>query len=109
MVCLAKGGECRYNYRYYTPGLGDAKSWTTPVIDRSCPDRCPYKSLVCDNHGDHHKCVGAWVPYPQYNKFQGLFTWYCRTLDSINAKPKKKSLLEKLYLSLKLGGFRHER
>lgn len=79
LVCVAQGGECRYNHKYYTSGMGDAKSWTTPIIDNNCPDRCPYKMLVCDNHGE--KCEGSIEYYPQYNKFRGLFRKYCRNFD----------------------------
>ena len=25
-ICTAQGGECRFNSRYYTPGMRDAKS-----------------------------------------------------------------------------------
>lgn len=40
--CTAQPGECRFNSRYYTPGMGDAKSWSDPCADESCPERCPY-------------------------------------------------------------------
>lgn len=79
IVCIAQGGECRYNSHYYSPGLSDTKSWTTPIIDEDCPDRCCYKVLVCDNHGD--KCEGSVEYYPQYNKFAGLYRKYCRNFD----------------------------
>jgi len=39
-ICTAQPGECRHNSKYYTSGMGDAKSWSTPVADNSCPDRC---------------------------------------------------------------------
>ncbi len=95
-VCVAQGGECRYNHNYYTSGMGDAKSWTTPIIDNTCPDQCTYKMLVCDNHGE--KCEGSIEYYPQYNKFRGLFRKYCRNFDKFikgdkdgkNEKGKRK-------------------
>lgn len=79
LVCVAQGGECRYNHRYYSPGMGDAKSWRTPIINHDCPDRCGYKMLVCDEHGE--KCEGSIEYYPHYNKFRGLFKKYCRNFD----------------------------
>jgi len=79
LVCVAQGGECRYNYKYYSPGMGDAKSWRTPIVDSDCPDRCGYKMLVCDEHGE--KCEGSIEYYPHYNKFRGLFRKYCRNFD----------------------------
>lgn len=79
LVCLAKGGECRYNHNYYSSGLRDAKSWTTPIIDESCPDECCYKVIVCDDHGEN--CEGSITYYPQYNKFRGQFRKYCRNFD----------------------------
>lgn len=79
IVCLAQGGECRYNYDYYSPGLNDKKSWTTPIIDFSCRDECPYKVLVCDGHDE--KCEGSIIYYPHYNKFDGQFKRYCRNFD----------------------------
>jgi len=41
-VCTAQAGECRFNRKYYTPGMRDAKSWSTPCADNSCPATCPY-------------------------------------------------------------------
>lgn len=41
-ICMAQGGECRFNRRYYTLGMADAKSWSMPCADNSCPTRCPY-------------------------------------------------------------------
>lgn len=79
MVCLAQGGECRYNYNYYSSGMRDAKSWTTPIIEEDCPNRCCYKVLVCDDHPD--KCEGSITYYPYYNKYRGLFKKYCRNFD----------------------------
>jgi hypothetical protein len=86
VVCTAQGGECRYNHRYYSPGMHDSKSWTTPIIDRSCPNECGYKMLVCDEHGDHKNCNHSRNFYPQYNKFRGEFSWYCRTLELLEIK-----------------------
>jgi len=79
IVCLAQGGECRYNYNYYSPGLSDRKSWTTPIVDESCPNQCCYKSIVCDDHDE--KCEGSITYYPHYNKFNGQFKRYCRNFD----------------------------
>lgn len=89
IVCIAQGGECRYNHDYYSPGLHDRKSWTTPIIDESCPDQCCYKVLVCDDHDE--KCEGSITYYPQYNKFLGQFKRYCRNFDKFinNDKDKK--------------------
>lgn len=41
-ICTAQPGECRFNHRYYTMGMRDAKSWSDPCADNTCPDRCPY-------------------------------------------------------------------
>jgi len=41
-ICAAQASECRYNHKYYTPGMRDAKSWSMPCADDSCPARCPY-------------------------------------------------------------------
>ena len=79
IVCIAQGGECRYNYNYYSPGLSDKKSWTTPIIDESCPNQCCYKVIVCDDHDE--KCEGSITYYPRYNKFCGQFKRYCRNFD----------------------------
>ena len=43
-ICTAQGGECRFNSRYYTPGMHDAKSWSMPCADDTCSARCPYLS-----------------------------------------------------------------
>jgi hypothetical protein len=43
-VCTAQAGECRFNGRYYSLGMRDAKSWSMPAADETCPDRCPYLS-----------------------------------------------------------------
>jgi hypothetical protein len=94
IVCLAQGGECRYNYKYYSPGLNDRKSWTTPIVDIDCPDRCCYKSLVCDGHDE--KCEGSVTYYPHYNKFRGQFARYCRNFDKfINEDGDKNRQTEK--------------
>lgn len=87
IVCIAQGGECRYNSRYYSPGLNDAKSWTTPIIDNTCPDRCCYKVLVCDNH--EKECEGSIEYFPQYNKFRGQFRKYCRNFEKYLGKGVK--------------------
>ncbi len=68
--------------------MNDRKSWTTPIIDEDCPDRCCYKVLVCDGHDD--KCEGSITYYIQYNKFRGQFKRYCRNLDKyVNNKENK--------------------
>ncbi len=41
-ICTARGGECRFNNKYYTIGLKDNKSWTIPSADENCPNDCPY-------------------------------------------------------------------
>lgn len=41
-ICTAQAGECRFNYLYYSPGMRDAKSWSMPCADETCPDKCPY-------------------------------------------------------------------
>ena len=43
-VCTAKPGECRHNYKYYTPGMRDTKSWSDPCADEECPMTCPFLS-----------------------------------------------------------------
>jgi hypothetical protein len=94
IVCIAQGGECRYNYKYCSPGLNDIKSWTTPIADKDCPDQCCFKVLVCDNHDE--KCEGSVTYYPQYNKFRGLFKRYCRNLDKfVNNKVNNSEKKEK--------------
>lgn len=93
LVCLAQGGECRYNHKYYSPGLSDAKSWTTPIIDEDCPDQCCFKVIVCDEHGE--KCEGSITYYPQYNKFRGLYKKYCRNFDKFLRNGEKKEKKEK--------------
>ena len=41
-ICTAQAGECRFNHRFYSPGMRDARSWSMPCADETCPDRCPY-------------------------------------------------------------------
>lgn len=82
LVCIAQGGECRNNHKYYTPGMNDGKSWTTPIIDESCPNRCHYKCIVCDNHDG--KCEGSIEYYPVYNKFAGQYRIYCREFEKFD-------------------------
>lgn len=88
LVCIAQGGECRYNHKFYSLGLNDTKSWTTPIIDESCPNRCYYKVIVCDDHEKRtgQKCEGSIEYYPWYNKFNGLFGKYCRNFDKFGIK-----------------------
>lgn len=88
LVCLAQGGECRYNYKYYSPGLNDTKSWTTPIIDEGCPNKCHYKVIVCDDHENNgEKCEGSIEYYSQYNnKFDGTFKKYCRNFEKFGIK-----------------------
>ena len=85
VVCRAQGGECRFQGEFYSPGMRTPESWKTPVIRYSCPDRCPYKCLVCDDH-DHRpgEDVNVFIPYPHYNKFHGQFTRYCRDFSKIH-------------------------
>ena len=41
-LCTAQSGECRYNPKYYSPGMRDAKSWSSPCADDTCSDKCGY-------------------------------------------------------------------
>lgn len=93
LVCIAQGGECRYNHKYYSYRLNDAKSWRTPIIDEDCPDQCCYKMLVCDEHGE--KCEGSIEYYPHYNKFRGQFRKYCRNFDKFLGKEGGRGKEEK--------------
>jgi len=86
IVCLAQGGECRYNPKYFTPEMNDVKSWTTPIIDELCPDECIFKMLVCDNHPEN--CKGSSSYNSQYNKFRGQFHRYCRNFSKLESKSK---------------------
>ena len=88
LVCLAQGGECRYNDKFYSWGLNDMKSWTTPIIDESCPDQCCFKVIVCDNHPED--CEGSIRYYPEHNKYCGLYTRYCRNFDKIKVERVRK-------------------
>lgn len=64
-LCVAQGGECRFNCRYYTPGMGDAKSWATPCADDSCPARCPYlQDEPSDFRADISGLMGKWGGEP---------------------------------------------
>jgi hypothetical protein len=45
-ICMARGGECRFNYKFYSVGMRDAKSWSLPTADDTCPERCPYLSAA---------------------------------------------------------------
>lgn len=77
LVCLAQGGECRYNQKF--------KDWKTPIIDETCPNICCFKNLVCDSHRD---CEGSITYKPQYNKFRGQFARYCRNFDKLKKTQK---------------------
>lgn len=81
VVCLAKGGECRHSPKYYGTGMGDPNFWKTPIIEESCPNRCPYKVLVCDNH--ERGCEGSFTRYPEHNKFRGQFSRYCKEFSRL--------------------------
>lgn len=85
VVCTAQGGECRHNENYYTPGMRDEKSWTTPIIDETCPNCCGYKMLVCDNH-PKGECKTRIEYFPEWNKFRGEFTAYCREFKRLEKK-----------------------
>ncbi len=77
IVCDAKGGECRFNDKY-------RNNWTTPIIQLDCPNECPFKMLVCDNHPNKGKdCKDAITPYSQHNKFSGQFSRFCRTFSKL--------------------------
>ena len=41
-ICTAQAGECRYNSRYYSLGMRDAKSWSMPCADDTCSEQCCY-------------------------------------------------------------------
>lgn len=41
-ICTAQGGECRFNNRYYSLSMRDAKSWQMPCADDTCSECCPY-------------------------------------------------------------------
>ncbi len=86
VVCTAKGGECRQNSKYYTTGLGDAKSWRTPIIDETCPNNCWFKYLVHDNHDETMACPSCTTPYPEHNKFRGQFDSFCMNYDLLEVK-----------------------
>ena len=88
LVCLAQGGECRYNSKFYSVGMRDAKSWKTPIIQEDCPNECCYKSLVCDDHPK--ECKGNITYYPEYNKFRGQFERFCRNFDRLKKTQKGK-------------------
>ena len=55
-ICTAQGGECRFNPRYYTPGMSDAKSWAMPCADETCPERCPYLTAQARDIGSNDEC-----------------------------------------------------
>lgn len=107
IVCLAQAGECRDNHNYYSPGMGDRKSWTTPIIAECCPDKCSYKVLVCDDHDE--KCEGSTTYYPQYNKFNGTFKRYCRNFDKFikdkTVKRRRKKREAKMKVTREIGKF----
>lgn len=50
-ICTAQPGECRYNSKYYSLGMRDAKSWSDPCADDTCSDRCPCLSESPRNMG----------------------------------------------------------
>lgn len=87
VVCLAKGGECRFNGTYYDccGGLNSAKSWVTPIINHTCPNECPSKYLICKGHSAIPECKGKMHFYPQYNKYPE-FDCYCRNFILIKKK-----------------------
>ena len=41
-VCDAKPGECRFNNKYYSPGMRDEKSWSMPSSDETCNINCGF-------------------------------------------------------------------
>lgn len=88
IVCVAQGGECRFNPKFYTPGMNDAKSWATPIVEETCPNKCPYKRIVCDDHPEGG-CPSCAKYYPEYNKFRGQFAKYCREFSRLLEKVKK--------------------
>jgi hypothetical protein len=84
VVCLAKGGECRVYGEFYTGSLNNKESWVTPVISENCPNSCPYKYLVCE--GTAHKDHNYTEYYPEYNKYRGEFTRYCKHFELIRTQ-----------------------
>lgn len=89
VVCMAQAGECRHYGQYYTGSLNDSDSWVTPIISESCPDKCWYKYLVCDEHkhtNDEEEDIGKITYYPERNKFRGQFTSYCKDFEKIHKK-----------------------
>lgn len=92
VVCTAQGGECRVYGEFYTMGgLRDSDSWKTPIISKTCPNNCPYKCIVCDDHehGDDEN-VGVFIPYPERNKFRGQFTRYCEDFERLEINNANK-------------------
>jgi len=95
LVCLAKGGECRHYGEFYTGSLNSKESWATPIISEGCPNRCPYKYLVCD--GATHEGHDYVEYYPEYNKYRGEFTRYCKHFEIIPEiiKPRTRDVCVK--------------
>jgi hypothetical protein len=63
-ICTAQGGECRNNQKYYTMGMRDAKSWSMPHADDTCPTRCPYLQETPRDMGsseERHERVGNMI------------------------------------------------
>lgn len=58
------------------------KAGKPPIIDIDCPNTCPYKVLVCDDHPED--CEGSFTPYAQYNKFRGQFQSFCKNFDRLD-------------------------
>lgn len=85
IVCLAQGGECRYNSNFCTPTMDQLHDWTTPVIDETCPNECIFKMLVCDGHAT--KCPSRREYNLAFNKYRGQFTRYCREFSRIEDQP----------------------
>jgi hypothetical protein len=44
MVCDARPGECRYNYKYHrlSSGLYNSSAWLLHIADEGCNLTCPY-------------------------------------------------------------------
>jgi hypothetical protein len=78
VVCLAKAGECRCNSHFYSCGLRDEKSWATPYVMHTCPDRCWYKNIVHNDDNPDHPIEGVMTYFPRFNKYDRIFKRYFR-------------------------------
>lgn len=42
LICSARGGECRFNFKYHGFNHHDDRFWKMPVADEDCSMKCPY-------------------------------------------------------------------